>query len=48
MLNSGGHIVIDVAGMGSFINKEEVTNIDDRQMGGFWAAGAHILGTSKK
>ncbi len=42
MLNPGGHIVFDVAGMGSFANKEELTIIENRLMGGFWAAGNYV------
>jgi len=42
MLNSGGQIVLDVAGIGSFAQKEEVTIIQDRMMGGFWAAGDYV------
>jgi SAM-dependent methyltransferase len=42
MLNPGGHIVLDVAGIGSFANKEEVTLIEDRLMNGFWATGEYV------
>jgi len=42
MLNPDGHIVLDVAGIGSFTKKEEVTIIQDKLMDGFWAAGAYI------
>ena len=42
MLNPGGHIGLDVAGIGSFAKKEEVTIIQDKLMDGFWAAGAYI------
>jgi len=42
MLNPEGRIVIDVSGMGSFVNKEEVTVIEDKHMGGFWAAGDYV------
>ncbi len=42
MLNPGGHIVIDVAGIGSLASKEEVTLIEDKLMGGFWSAGDYV------
>ena len=42
MLNPGGHIVLDVAGMGSLTKKKEVTLIEDKLMDGFWAAGDYI------
>ncbi len=42
MLNPGGHIVIDVAGAGSFASKEEVTLLEDKLMGGFWSAGDYV------
>jgi len=42
MLNPGGRIVLDVAGIGSFDQREEATLIQDRMMGGFWAAGDYI------
>ena len=42
MLNPGGQVVLDVAGIGSFEQKEEVTVIDNRMMGGFWAAGDYV------
>jgi len=42
MLNSEGRIVIDVAGMGQFNNKDEITLIEDRLMGGFWSAGEYV------
>ena len=42
MLNPGGQIVLDVAGIGSFDQKEEVTVIQDKMMGGFWAAGDYV------
>ena len=42
MLNPGGQIVLDVAGIGSLEQKEEVTVIDNRMMGGFWAAGDYV------
>jgi SAM-dependent methyltransferase len=42
MLNPGGHIVLDVAGIGSFAQKEEVTIIQDKLMGGFWAADDYV------
>jgi len=37
MLNPGGHIVVDVAGVGSFLPKEETTFIEYKLMGGFWS-----------
>lgn len=42
MLNPEGHIVIDVAGTGLLKSRKEVTLIEDRLMGGFWAAGDYV------
>lgn len=42
MLNPGGHIVLDVAGLGAFKGRQEVTLIEDRLMGGFWAEGDYV------
>lgn len=42
MLNPGGHIVFDVAGMGSFAYKQELTIIENKLMNGFWAAGDYV------
>ena len=42
MLNPGGHIVLDVAGLGLLHNRQEITLIEDRLMGGFWAAGDYV------
>jgi SAM-dependent methyltransferase len=42
MLNPGGHIVFDVAAIGSFAQKEDVTIIQDKLMGGFWAPGDYV------
>jgi SAM-dependent methyltransferase len=42
MLNPGGHLVLDVAGMGSFVGKEEYTHIEDHLMQGFWAEGDYV------
>jgi SAM-dependent methyltransferase len=42
MLNPGGHIVLDVAGLGMLQNRQEITLIEDRLMGGFWAAGDYV------
>jgi SAM-dependent methyltransferase len=42
LLNPGGHIVLDVAGMRSFARKKEVTIIQNRFMDGFWAAGEYV------
>ena len=42
MLNPEGYIVIDVAGMSSFVNKEETTIIEYKLMDGFWAAGNYV------
>lgn len=42
MLNPGGRIVLDVAGMGSFAHKGEATVMEDRLMGGFWADGEYV------
>jgi len=42
MLNPGGHIVLDVAGTGSFATKEETTVIEYKLMGGFWSPGDYV------
>ena len=42
MLNPGGHIVLDVAGIGSFAKREEVTIIENSLMDGFWAPGEYV------
>ncbi len=42
MLNPEGHIVIDVAGPGLLKSRKEVTLIEDRLMGGFWAAEDYV------
>jgi len=42
MLNPGGYLVMDVAGMGSFAGKEEFTLIEDRLMSGFWTEGDYV------
>lgn len=42
MLNPGGHIVIDVAGVGSLACKEEMIFIENQLMGGFWSAGDYV------
>jgi len=42
MLNPGGHIVIDVAGLGLLKNKEPVTLIEDKLMGGFWSEQNYV------
>jgi SAM-dependent methyltransferase len=42
MLNPGGSLVMDVAGMGSFAGKEEFTLIEDNLMSGFWAEGDYV------
>ena len=42
MLNPGGHIALDVAGVGSFTIKEEETIIEHQLMGGFWAPGDYV------
>jgi hypothetical protein len=42
MLNPGGRIVFDVAGPGSFNQKQEATIIEDRMMDGFWAPGQYV------
>ena len=42
MLNPGGQVILDVAGIGSFAQKEEVTIIQDNLMGGFWAADDYV------
>jgi SAM-dependent methyltransferase len=42
MLNPGGHIILDVAGLGSFTTKEETTIIEHNLMGGFWSAEDYV------
>ena len=42
MLNPGGRMIFDVAGMGILKTKEEITLIEDRFMGGFWSAGEYV------
>lgn len=42
MLNPGGHIVLDVPGMGLLKKRQEVTLIEERLMGGFWAEGDYV------
>lgn len=42
MLNPGGQVIFDVAGIGSFAQKEEVTIIQDKLMGGFWAEDDYV------
>jgi SAM-dependent methyltransferase len=42
MLNPGGQIVLDVAGIGSFNQREELTTLQDKMMGGFWAADNYV------
>lgn len=42
MLNTGGRIVIDVAGMGTFTAREECIRIEERLMGDFWAEGDYV------
>ena len=42
MLNPGGHIVLDVPGIGMLKGREAITLIEDRLMGGFWAEGDYV------
>jgi len=42
MLNPGGQIVIDVAGIASLARKEELTEIEERSLDGFWADGDYV------
>lgn len=42
MLNPEGRIVIDVAGIAPLTRKEELTEIEERSMGGFWAEGDYV------
>jgi hypothetical protein len=42
MLKPGGHVVLDVAGVGLLRNKQEVTLIEEKLMGGFWAEGDYV------
>jgi SAM-dependent methyltransferase len=42
MLNPGGHLVLDVAGIGSFATKEETTIIEYKLMGGFWSPDDYV------
>ena len=42
MLNSGGHIVLDVAAIAALPKREEATIIRDKLMGGFWASDDYV------
>ena len=42
MLNPGGQLVLDVAGMGMYDSREEVSAVESNLMGGFWSAGDYI------
>ena len=42
MLNPGGSLVMDAAGMGSFEGKEESTVLENNLMFGFWAEGDYV------
>jgi len=42
MLGPGGRLVLDVAGMGSFTDKEECTLMEENLMHGFWAEGDYV------
>lgn len=42
MLNPGGHIVLDVAGTGSFATKEETTIVEYKLMDGFWSPDDYV------
>jgi len=42
MLNPGGRLVMDVAGMGSLVGKGEDTLIEHHLMNGFWAEGDYV------
>ena len=42
MLNPGGSLVMDAAGMGSFEGKEETTLLENNLMFGFWAEGDYV------
>jgi SAM-dependent methyltransferase len=42
MLNPGGRLVMDVAGMGSLAAKQECTLIENNLMQGFWAEGDYV------
>ncbi len=42
MLNPGGHIIVDIAGIGSFATKQEVTIIECNLMSGFWSAEDYV------
>lgn len=42
MLNPGGYLVMDVAGMGSFVVKENCTQMEDKLMNGFWSEHEYV------
>ena len=42
MLKHGGHLVLDVAGLGLLNKKQDVTLIEDCLMGGFWAEDDYV------
>jgi len=41
-LNPDGQFVIDVAGIASLARKEELTEIEERLLDGFWADGDYV------
>ncbi len=42
MLNPGGHIVLDVPGLGLLKSKQETSLIEERLMGGFWSESDYV------
>ncbi|MCP3669210.1 MAG: class I SAM-dependent methyltransferase [Gammaproteobacteria bacterium] len=42
MLKPEGHVVIDVAGTGLLKSRKELTLIENKLMGGFWASGDYV------
>jgi SAM-dependent methyltransferase len=42
MLNPGGRLVMDVAGMGSMAARDECTHIEPNMLSGFWAEGDYV------
>ena len=42
MLTPRGRIVFDIAGIGSFDQKQEATIIEEKMMDGFWAPGQYV------
>jgi len=42
MLSPGGHLVLDVASLAAFTQKQESIELEDRLMNGFWTDGPYV------